>query len=241
MAMIRHYDGEVAEEEESAEAMGGARGRSRVWQRVFLCAFCSLCALCLSCRKRPTEIAVFYASSLSAVLGDAGEAFGKTNPQFRLRLEPSGSQVAARKVTELGMRADIVAVADASLITKMMIPSHAAWNAVFATNEIVLAHKDHSKFTDQITVDNWPEILTRAGVRLARGDPDTAPIGYLTLMVWQLAQSSGRYGAAVAGLSAKLMGQCAKEHVTHDEAELHSNHAPSTMLFSSARPPRTTT
>jgi molybdate/tungstate transport system substrate-binding protein len=132
---------------------------------------------------------------LSAVLGEAAEAFQKANPQVRIRLEPSGSQVATRKVSELGMRADIVAVADAALIDKMMIPAHATWNAVFATNEIVIAHKDHSKWTDQITAQNWPEILARDGVRLGRADPDTAPIGYQTLMVWQLAESSGAYGA----------------------------------------------
>jgi molybdate/tungstate transport system substrate-binding protein len=182
-----------------------------------------LCALgSLGCKRPPTEIVVFYASSLSAVLGDAAEVFAKANPQLRLRLEPSGSQVAVRKVTELGMRADIVAVADASLIEKMMVPAHAAWNAVFATNEIVLAHKDHSRFTDQITPDNWPEVLGREGVRLGRADPDTAPIGYQTLLAWQLAEISGRYGTSGVGLAARLAGRCAKEHVTHDEAELLS-------------------
>jgi molybdate/tungstate transport system substrate-binding protein len=153
-------------------------------------------------------------------LGDAAEAFQKVNPQLRIRLEPSGSQVAARKVSELGMRADIVAVADAALIDKMMIPAHATWNAVFATNEIVVAHKDHSKWTDQITAQNWPEVLVRDGVRLGRADPDTAPIGYQTLMVWQLAESSGAYGSSGAQLSARLMAQCSKDHVVHDEAEL---------------------
>jgi molybdate/tungstate transport system substrate-binding protein len=211
--MLESEDAETAEGTEA-----GKRGR---WIAGVLRALCFLCALS-ACKPRPTEIAVFYASSLSAVLGDAAEAFQKANPQFRLRLEPSGSQVAVRKVSELGMRADVVAVADASLIPKMMIPSHAGWNAIFATNEIVLAHKDHSKFTDQIKPDNWPEILTREGVRLGRADPDTAPIGYQTLMVWQLAESSGRYGAAAAGLPARLTARCAKEHVTHDEAELLS-------------------
>jgi molybdate/tungstate transport system substrate-binding protein len=184
---------------------------------------CLLCVLCgTGCKRQPTEIIVFYASSLSAVLGDAGEAFAKANPQFRLRLEPSGSQVAARKVAELGMRADIVAVADASLVPAMLIPSHASFCAVFATNEIVLAHKDHSRFTDQITPESWPEVLTREGVRLGRADPDTAPIGYQTLMVWQLAELSGAYGGSGAGLPARLAARCAKAHVTHDEAELLS-------------------
>jgi molybdate/tungstate transport system substrate-binding protein len=57
-------------------------------------------------------------------------------------------------------------------------------------------------------------------VRLGRADPDTAPIGYNTLMVWQLAEGSGLYGSAAAGLEAKLRGQCSPDHVVHDEAEV---------------------
>jgi molybdate/tungstate transport system substrate-binding protein len=163
---------------------------------------------------------VFYASSLSAVLGDAADAFRRDNPSYRVRLEPSGSQVAARKLAELGLRADIVAVADAGLIPKMLIPAHARWSARFATNEIVLAHKDHSRFTDQINASNWAEILLRDGVRLGRADPDTAPIGYQTLMVWQLAEASGVGGAAGPGLAARLAQKCPPAQVTHDEAEL---------------------
>jgi molybdate/tungstate transport system substrate-binding protein len=128
--------------------------------------------------------------------------------------------VAARKVAELGMRADIVAVADAGLMPKMLIPAHASWSVTFATNEVVLAHKDHSRFTDQIRADNWAEVLLRDGVRLGRGDPDTAPIGYQTLMVWQLAEAAGGQGGATPGLAARLAQKCSPGHVTHDEAEL---------------------
>jgi molybdate/tungstate transport system substrate-binding protein len=183
----------------------------------------SLGALCLvgalpACKPRTTELTVFYASSLSAVLSDVAEAFQKANPSYRVRLEPSGSQVAVRKVAELGMRADLVAVADAGLIAKMMIPAHATWSAIFATNEIVIAHKDHSRFTDQINAGNWTELLLRDGVRLGRADPDTAPIGYQTLMVWQLAEASAGQGGA--GLAARLLAKCAPGQVTHDEADL---------------------
>ncbi len=175
---------------------------------------------CYACKPRTSEIVVFYASSLSAVLGDASEAFQQENPRLRVRIEPSGSQVAARKVAELGLRADLVAVADAGLIEKMMAPRYATWTAAFATNEIVLAHGDHSKWTDQITPQDWPEILTREGVRLGRADPDTAPVGYQTLMVWQLAEASGTYGPSAVGLAARLAARCSKDHVVHDEAEL---------------------
>ena len=186
-----------------------------------LCALAVLAALVsIGCKSRGIELAVFHATSLSSVLGDAVTAFRKDHPQVHIRLEPSGSQVAARKLTELGMRADIVATADAALIDNILIPSHASWNAVFVTNEMVLAHLDHSKFTDQLKDENWPEVLTRASVRLGRADPDTAPVGYNTLMVWQLAEVDSRYGPAAAGLSARLQGQCRPDHVTHDEAEL---------------------
>jgi molybdate/tungstate transport system substrate-binding protein len=190
------------------------------WQIGLLLALALVCGGLTACKSKQTEITVFYASSLTAFLGDAAEAFQKANPQYRLRLEPSGSQVAIRKVSELGMRADIVAVADAGLIPKMMVPAHATWNVLFAANEMVIAHKDHSKWTDQITQDNWAEVLTRDGVRLGRADPDTAPVGYQTLMVWQLAEAAGTKGSGAGGLSSQLIGRCAKEHVTHDEAEL---------------------
>jgi molybdate/tungstate transport system substrate-binding protein len=175
--------------------------------------------LALGCSKS-NEVVVFYASSLSSVLGDAAEVFQREHPRVPVRLEPSGSQVAARKVSELGLRADIVAVADAGIIGKIMIPRHANWNVVFATNELVLAHKDHSRFTDEISTQNWPSVLTRPGVRLGRADPDTAPLGYHTLLAWQLAEQSSEYGAASVNLAARLGDQCAKQHVTHDEAEL---------------------
>jgi molybdate/tungstate transport system substrate-binding protein len=173
-----------------------------------------------ACKGRVTDIVVFHADSLSTALGDAAEAFRRDNPSIRVRLEPSASQVAVRKVAELGMHADIVAVDDAAMIEKMLIPSHATWSAVFATNEMVLAHKDHSRWTDQITPENWPEILTREGVRLGRVDPDTSPLGYQTLMVWQLAELSGTYAAAGVGLAAKLSARCSNDHVVPDEAGL---------------------
>ena len=179
-----------------------------------------LVALAASCRSRGAEVAVFHATSLTQPLGDVADLFQRENPGVRVRLEPSGSQVAARKVTELGMKADVVAVADAGIISRMLVPGHASYNVTFATNEIVIAHKDHSRFTDEISTANWPEVLLRPGVLIGRTDADTAPNGYHTLMVWQLAERSGAYGVNAKDLFGKLAARCAKEHVVHDEAEL---------------------
>jgi molybdate/tungstate transport system substrate-binding protein len=176
--------------------------------------------LALGCRPRGAEVVVFHASSLTQTFGDVADLFQRENPDVRVRLEPSGSQVAARKVSELGMRADVVAVADAGIISRMLLPGHASYDITFATNEIVIAHKDHSRFTDEISTANWPEVLLRSGVVLGRTDADTASSGYHTLMAWQLAERAGTYGDNAKGLAGKLAARCAKEHVVNDEAEL---------------------
>ena len=69
----------------------------RSFSRVSILVALVALAAC-GCKSRGVEISVFYASSLSAVLGDAVEVFHKESHQVRIRLEPSGSQVAARKV-----------------------------------------------------------------------------------------------------------------------------------------------
>lgn len=191
------------------------RGRTRRSLLLWL----GLAALATGC-KPPTDLVVFHAASLRRVLAEAAAEYERANPKVRVRLEPSGSQVAIRKVTEQGLQADLVAVADASLIDAMMVPQHAAWNLEFATNELVLAHLQHSRFTDEVSSDNWPEVLLRPGVRLGRVNPDTAPIGYHTLFAWQLAERSGAYGDAGQGLEATLRAAVSPAALAVDETEL---------------------
>ncbi len=170
--------------------------------------------LALACRPRE-EIVVFHASSLRRVLFDVAKELERTQPGLRVRLEPSGSLVAARKVSELGLRADLVVSSDAGLIDRMLTPNWASFTLEFATNELVLAHKDHSRFTDEIDSRNWVEVLSRDAVRLGRAHPETAPLGYHTLMTWTLAESSTR-----TAVRSRLEARVAKEHVAADETEL---------------------
>ncbi|MHB8873643.1 MAG: substrate-binding domain-containing protein [Myxococcaceae bacterium] len=183
------------------------RGGLRLSRRACLTAGA---ALLPGCRERP-ELVVFHASSLSRAFFELGELVQVGSPRLSIRAEPSGSQVAARKVSELGMRADLVATADVAILERLMVPEHAAFSLEFATNELVLAHRDHSRFTDLVSAENWPEVLLRPGVRLGRVDPDLAPLGYHTLVAWTLAGQ---------GLAERLAGACAPEHVAPDEAEL---------------------
>ena len=173
------------------------------------------CALLCGCAPK-NEVVVFHATSLSRVFGDLAKQLEAVSPPVRLRLEPSGSQVAARKVSEQRLPADVVAVADDAVLRRLLVPSHADGVVVFATNALVLAHREHSAGTAEVTAENWPDVLARPGVRLGRVDEDLAPLGYHTLLAWQLAEGAlGR-----PGLAAALRAGVKKEHVAHDEAEL---------------------
>lgn len=175
-------------------------------------------ALLLAGCKARGEIVVFHAASLSRVLADVKERFERAHPGWVLRAEPSGSQVAARKVSELGLRADLVLVADLRVLDRLLAPGHADWSLAFATNEIVLAHAQHSRFTEEVSERSWPEVLGRPDVRLGRVDPDLAPIGYQTLLAWRLAELGA--GGAAPDLAARLAARCADGHVVSDETEL---------------------
>jgi len=122
----------------------------------------------------------------------------------------------ARKISELKREADVMMSADYVVIDKLLIPEYADWNIQFARNEMVLAYTDHSRFADEITSDNWYEILTREGVVFGRADPDADPCGYRTLLVWQLAER--HYG--VSALETLLTQHCPLENVRPKAVEL---------------------
>jgi len=59
----------------------------------------------------------------------------------------------------------------------------------FAGNEVVLLYSsEKSRYADEITPDNWYDILRRPDVTLGFSDPNGDPGGYRALMVCQLAE-----------------------------------------------------
>jgi len=83
--------------------------------------------------------------------------------------------MAVRKVTDLHKPADIVAVADYTLIPQLLVPNYTDFYVLFATNEIVIAFTDQSKYADEINSDNWYEILARPDVKFGFSDPNQDP------------------------------------------------------------------
>ena len=162
------------------------------------------------------SLVVFNAGSLGLPFRNLLQAFKKANPGVTTAQESSGSLEAARKLTELGKIPDVLAVADYSIIPKLLIPSQTDWYATFATNALVLAYRDESQGALEIDAQNWYKILLRNGVRTGRADPSLDPAGYRTLMAWQLAERSYRQ----PNLAALLKNASPMRYVRPKEADL---------------------
>jgi molybdate/tungstate transport system substrate-binding protein len=148
------------------------------------------------------EIIIFHAGSLSVPLKEIALEYEKKNPGTKIFLESAGSLVCARKVTELKKPCDIIASSDYFVINELLIPDYASWGIRFATNEIVIAFLDKSKYSKEINSENWMDILMRDDVIYSRSDPDSDPCGYRSVFALMLAEKKyNKYGLTVKMLS----------------------------------------
>lgn len=134
------------------------------------------------------EIIIFHAGSLSVPFKQLTDAYEARNPDVKFLLESAGSLICARKITELKKPCDIIASADYFVINKLIIPDYASWSIRFATNEIVIAFQEKSKYAAEIDSINWMNVLLRKDVTYSRSDPDSDPCGYRTVMTFKLAE-----------------------------------------------------
>ncbi|MDX9947895.1 MAG: tungstate ABC transporter substrate-binding protein WtpA [Bacteroidales bacterium] len=153
-----------------------------------------------SVADRGKEIIIFHAGSLSVPFKQLADEYRKLNPGVKILMEPAGSLVCARKITELRKPCDIIASADYMVIDELIIPEYASWSIKFATNEIVIAYREESRYSSEIDSSNWIDILLRDDVVYSRSDPDSDPCGYRSVMTFKLAENY--YG--ITGLEGKL-------------------------------------
>ena len=139
--------------------------------------------------QQAKTLKVFHAGSLAVPLEEAEKQFETLHPNVDVQRESMGSIAAIRQVTDIGKRGEVVASADYTLIPSMMYPEYTDWVVRFATNDLVLAYNpEKSKYADEITPDNWYEILRKDGVVFAFSNPNLDPCGYRAVMVFQLSE-----------------------------------------------------
>jgi molybdate/tungstate transport system substrate-binding protein len=134
------------------------------------------------------EVIVFHAGSLSVPLKEIAREYEKMNPGTKILLESAGSLVCARKVTELKKPCDILASSDYFVINELLIPDYTKWSIRFATNEMVIAFNEKSRYSDEINSVNWMDILQKKDIIYGRSDPDSDPCGYRTVFTFMLAE-----------------------------------------------------
>ncbi len=162
------------------------------------------------------KLIIFHAGSLSVPLEQMEKAFEAAHPGVDVLREAGGSTKMARLISEVGKPADIMASADYKVIDNNLIPKHAEWNIRFATNQLVLTYTDKSRYAEEITPENWYEILQREDVVWGHSDPNLDPCGYRSLMVLQLAERF--YG--VEGLYQDLLANRPEKNVRPKSVEL---------------------
>ena len=121
-----------------------------------------------------------------------------------------------RKLTDLGQVPDVLAVADVALFDSLILPRHSTWYLVFGNSALVLAYGRKSTHAQDLTANNWMDILLRPRVRTGRSDPRVDPSGYRTLMALELAERWYHR----PGLAAQLRRAMPDQYVRRAEADL---------------------
>lgn len=159
-------------------------------------------------------IVVFHAGSLTWPMTQLAKAYRVRHPRARIQLEAAGSRHCARKIADLGRRADVMASADYKVIDTLLIPKHASYNIRFAVGEMVIAYG--KRLRGRIRPDNWYQVLEDPKVRIGRSDPNSDPCGYRSVMVFQLAEA--HYGAP--GLAGRLTRKHGHRFIRPKETDL---------------------
>lgn len=167
-------------------------------RRIVTIAGCIAAALVLpaipatGAAAEPVTLTVYGAGTLAKPFTEMARAFEKTHAGIVVQPQFGGSVKMVKKVTVLKERADVVAVADYTVIPKYMFGAEgdaplATWYAGFLGNAITFIYTPKSRFAKDIDADNWYEVLARPGVEIGRSNPDTDPSGYQTLQMLDLA------------------------------------------------------
>jgi molybdate/tungstate transport system substrate-binding protein len=167
------------------------------------------------------HLTIFAAGSLTRPFQQLDALFEKMYPNVVVQPQFGGSVEMVRHITDLHETADVVAVADYTVIPKYLFAGdgntgYTNWYAGFARNELTFVYTKDSKYASQITPQNWYKILSRPGVEIGHSNPNTDPAGYATLQMLKLAEAYYKS----PGLEAKILDNAPKANTRNAEVSL---------------------
>jgi molybdate/tungstate transport system substrate-binding protein len=158
---------------------------------------------------------IFVAASLTKPIQPVLDSFAARTGTVVQR-ESGASLEHVRKITELGRIPDVLLLADDEVFEQLLIPKYASWHAQFARNRLVVAYTPRSKHANEITRENWTQIVRRPDVQVGRTDPNLAPVGYRTLILFKLAERFYKQ----PGLASLLLTAAPQRNIRPNAAEL---------------------
>jgi molybdate/tungstate transport system substrate-binding protein len=164
---------------------------------------------------------VFGAGTLDTPFTAELAAFKKLHPGVAEHSQFGASGDMVKAITQLHQPADVLGVADYSLIPSLMMTGarpYAKWYVGFVSNQITFAYTSHSKGASQLTPANWYKVLAQPGVHIGRSNPAADPSGYQVLQMLQLADRHYRD----PGLSASVLKNSPDSSVAETETSLLS-------------------
>jgi len=198
-------------------------GEAMARYRKLLATIAALAALEAAPAHAAETLTVFAAGTLAVPFKTLDGLFQKKYPGVAVEAQFGGSVKMAKQITELHQDADIIAVADYSVIPKYLFggngkTAYADWYAGFARNAITFVYTDKSKYASEINAKNWYQVLSRPGVEIGRSDPDTDPSGYQTVQMLSLAEKL----YAAPGLADKILANAPRANMRDTETSLVS-------------------
>jgi molybdate/tungstate transport system substrate-binding protein len=158
---------------------------------------------------------IFVAASLTKPIQPVLDSFAARTGTV-IQRESGASLEHVRKITELGRIPDVLLLADDEVFEQLLIPKYASWHAQFARNRLVVAYTARSKHANEITRENWTQIVRRPDVQVGRTDPNLAPVGYRTLILFKLAERFYKQ----PGLASSLLKAAPERNIRPNAAEL---------------------
>lgn len=140
-----------------------------------------------------TSVSVLAAGSLSVVFNEEVGPDFEAATDYGYRGEFHGSNAVMRMVLDGQKRPDVVVSADAQLLREklQMGPDpKSRWDVVFASNDVGIAYAPDTDLGERLAAgEPWYEVLREPDAKVARSDPDLDPLGYRTVLLFELAEA----------------------------------------------------
>ena len=136
---------------------------------------------CAGVGGRSDPISILAAGSLQNALTDGL----RDAVDVDLTVEAYGSRHAAQLAAEGQRDPDILVLADVGLFESVL---STPWYATFTSNALAVAYNPDTEAGRRVSeADRWYEPLLSSSFQLGRTDPDLDPLGYRTLLAFELA------------------------------------------------------